>query len=203
MKVQANKHRRELQITVGDLILVKLQPYCQTLVAFRKNQKLGMHYFGPFEVLQETGTITCKLKLPPTAKIHPLFHISLLKKFIGQPSQQYLPLSLLTTALGPTIQPLRVVAFRNIMCNTQLIPQVLIQWNFLDEQTTTWEDVAEIRAQFPNFNLEDKVPFNWGSILTYGDELEKEGELVRPLGHMEEDPLLGGQRRNLRKNKKE
>jgi len=132
MKVQVDKWCRELQLTVGDLVLVKLHS-----VALRKNQKLGMRYFGPFEVLQQIGTIAYKFKLPPTTKIHHVFHISLLKKFIGQPSQQYLPLPLLSTELRPTVQPLRVVAFRNIMCNTQLIPQVLIQWNSLDEQTAT------------------------------------------------------------------
>jgi len=32
--------------------------------------------------------------------------------------------------------------------------------------------------------------------------LGKEGELVRPLGHVEKDPLVGGQRRSLRKKTK-
>lgn len=42
MKVQANKKRRDVTLEVGDLVLVKLQPYRQSSTALRKNQKLGM-----------------------------------------------------------------------------------------------------------------------------------------------------------------
>ncbi|MCI23208.1 hypothetical protein A2U01_0044386 [Trifolium medium] len=40
MKAQADKRRHELQLQVGDNVLVKLQPYRQQSVALRKNQKL-------------------------------------------------------------------------------------------------------------------------------------------------------------------
>ncbi|KAJ1433575.1 Retrotransposon gag domain [Sesbania bispinosa] len=48
MKLQADKKRREVQLDVGDLALVKLQPYRQHSVALRKNQKLGMRFFWSF-----------------------------------------------------------------------------------------------------------------------------------------------------------
>jgi len=35
--------------------------------------------------------------------------------------------------------------------------QVLIRWNEGGIDTPTWEDVATIKDQFPDFNLEDKV----------------------------------------------
>jgi len=72
---------------VGDLALVKLQPYMQHSIALRKNQKLGMHFFGPFEVVEREGQVAYKLKLPEVANIHPVFHISLLKKFKESQSQ--------------------------------------------------------------------------------------------------------------------
>nr|KYP52353.1 hypothetical protein KK1_025830 [Cajanus cajan] len=50
-------------------------------VAPRKSQKLSMQFFGPFEALQHIGFVAYKLKLPDIARIHPVFHISLLKKF--------------------------------------------------------------------------------------------------------------------------
>ena len=49
--------RRDLQFMVGDLVLVKLQPYKQHSVALRKHQKLGMRYFGPFLVIERIGTV--------------------------------------------------------------------------------------------------------------------------------------------------
>jgi len=35
--------------------------------------------------------------------------------------------------------------------------QVLIQWKDGGPETTTWEDIATIKYQFPDFNLENKV----------------------------------------------
>ena len=114
MKMQAYKKRRDFQLEVGDLALVKLQPYRQHFVALRKNQKLGMHFFGPFEVVERVGQVAYKLKLPEAACIHPIFHISLLKKFQGSLSQQYLPMPLTTTKFGPIIQPEPVLDTRII-----------------------------------------------------------------------------------------
>jgi len=52
MKHNVNKKRRDCKLEIGELTLVKLQPYRQHLVALRKNQKLGMKYFGLFEVIE-------------------------------------------------------------------------------------------------------------------------------------------------------
>ncbi|MCI28907.1 hypothetical protein A2U01_0050110, partial [Trifolium medium] len=94
MKKQADKHRVDVTLQVGELVLVKLQPYRQQSVALRKNQKLGMRYFGPFEIIARVGNVAYKLKLPDYAKIHPIFHVSQLKPFKGVPQDQYMPLPL-------------------------------------------------------------------------------------------------------------
>ena len=83
MKMQENKKRHDFQLEVGDLVLLKLQPYRQHSVSLRKNQKLGMHFFGPFEVVERVGQVAYKLELPEVAHIYPVFHISLLEKFQG------------------------------------------------------------------------------------------------------------------------
>jgi len=81
MKLQPDKKRRDIHLEVGDLALVKLQPYRQSFVALRKNQKLSLRYFGPFVVLEKIGKVAYRLLLPESAEIYPIFHISLLKKF--------------------------------------------------------------------------------------------------------------------------
>lgn len=50
MKHYADKHRRNEEFQVGELVLVKLQPYRQHSVALRKHQKIGLRYFGPFKI---------------------------------------------------------------------------------------------------------------------------------------------------------
>ena len=44
--------------------------------------KLAPRYFGPFEVLERVGPVAFKLALPPHVKVHDLFHVSLLKRYV-------------------------------------------------------------------------------------------------------------------------
>jgi transposase InsO family protein len=45
----------------------------------RPSKKLDVKRTGPFEILSEISPLTYKLKLPPSWKIHPVFHVSLLR----------------------------------------------------------------------------------------------------------------------------
>lgn len=98
MKFYADHHRSEVHFNVGDFVFVKLQPYRQHSVRLQRNQKLGMRYFGPFKVLSKIGTVAYLLDLPSHAKIHPIFHVSVLKACRGDLTAQHIPLPLTESA---------------------------------------------------------------------------------------------------------
>ena len=50
-KHQVDKNRTKKSYVVGQSVFVKLQPYIQTSLAHRRNQKLSFRYFGPFKIL--------------------------------------------------------------------------------------------------------------------------------------------------------
>ncbi|KAL9683738.1 hypothetical protein QQ045_021163 [Rhodiola kirilowii] len=80
MKKWADKKRRDIEFKEGDLVLVKLLP--QQFKAFRKVHKgLIRKYEGPFEVIKRISKVSYKLHLPPKLKIHPVFHVSMLKPY--------------------------------------------------------------------------------------------------------------------------
>jgi hypothetical protein len=57
MKLQADKSRSERCFAVGDLVFLKLQPYVQSSLTRRSNQKLNFKYFGHFAMLQRVGSV--------------------------------------------------------------------------------------------------------------------------------------------------
>lgn len=74
--------RTEKDFVVDDLVYHKLQPYIQSSVAPRSNQKLSFPYYGPFKVLARVGAIAYRLHLLDNCKIHPVVHISRLKHHV-------------------------------------------------------------------------------------------------------------------------
>ena len=94
MKQQENQDHNERIFDVGDWVFLQLQPYKQmSLKQAKKDNKLLPKYDGPYKVLQKIGTMAYKLELPASSRVHPVFHVSCLKKIIGDqiPVQTILP----------------------------------------------------------------------------------------------------------------
>jgi len=80
---QENRHHSDRTFNVDDWVWVRLQPYRQQSVERRPCQKLSPHYSGPYQISRRIGTVAYELKLPPSSRIHPVFHVSLLRLFRG------------------------------------------------------------------------------------------------------------------------
>lgn len=94
---------------MGDMVYLKLQPYVQSSLVKRANHKLVFKYFGLFPVEAKVGAVAYKLQLLASSNIHPVFHVSLLKKAIGSHLQVSSNLPLLSENLHMPEKILNVV----------------------------------------------------------------------------------------------
>ncbi|XP_071923203.1 uncharacterized protein [Coffea arabica] len=143
MKQIADARRSDKEFTVGDMVYVKLHPYKQHSLKSSSCQKLAPRYFGPFPVIERVGKVAYKLQLPGHARIHPTFHVSLLKKKIG--SQTVTPhlLAAINNQGQLLIEPVALLDRRIAKRGNQAATQVLVQWNAKDFNTG---DVREFQA---------------------------------------------------------
>ncbi|GJS23940.1 reverse transcriptase [Tanacetum coccineum] len=174
MTKQANKSRMEKQFQVGDLVYLRLRNYRQTSVQARENQKLSKRFFGPYRILEKIGQVAYRLQLPIASRVHPVFHVSLLKESYEQSVSNEFPSEWLTDAQSHEPQPECVLQRRNSGTDTEL----LIKWTDHDISEATWEKLQEITTRFPDF-------------IRHEDEsvLEQEGiDTSEPTTHVAQQP---------------
>jgi hypothetical protein len=132
MKRQADKFRSERQFAVGDFVYLKLQPYIQSSVSRRAYQKLAFKFFGPYRVLERIGNVAYRLELPPSASVHPVFHVSQLKLSVGNQTIS----STLPTDLVEFQVPLRILQ-RRWSSGPHPVEQVLVEWSHMPASLAT------------------------------------------------------------------
>ena len=85
-KSYADNHILGLEFEVGDHVLLKVSPTKST-IGFERNRKLNPRFVGLFEILERVATLAYKVSLPPKLfKIHNVFHVSALRKYVFYPS---------------------------------------------------------------------------------------------------------------------
>jgi hypothetical protein len=94
--------QRNLEFAEGDKVFLRMAPM-KGITRFGKKWKLNPCYIGPFEISERVGPVAYRLALPPgLANIHDVFHVSMLRKYIPDPSHviKYKPLQLVTRRFG-------------------------------------------------------------------------------------------------------
>lgn len=77
-KAYADNKRKDITFNIGDRVLLSTRNLNMKSGGVRK---LWPKYVGPFQVKSQIGKVAYELELPVNMKIHPVFHVSLLKSY--------------------------------------------------------------------------------------------------------------------------
>jgi rubrerythrin len=86
MKIQADKRRRDHSFKIGDMVMLSTK---NLKLPSTHSRKLSPKWIGPFKIIGQRHKDSFQISLPQDFKIHPVFHVNLLKPWINNDSQEF------------------------------------------------------------------------------------------------------------------
>ena len=149
--------RRNLEFTEGDKVFVRVAPM-KGVTRFGKKGKLNPRYIGPFVILERVGPVAYRLALPlELANIHDVFHVSMLRKYMSDPSHviRHELLQLQGDLVYKEV-PVKILDRKVQELRTKSIPLVKVLWRNHEIEEASWELEDEIRKKYPSLFDENK-----------------------------------------------
>ena len=164
-KKYTQNRRRPLEFKVDDKVFLKVSPM-RGIMRFGKKGKLSPRYVGPFEVIKRIGEVAYRLAIPlALSKMHDVFHVSMRKKYLHDPSHVLNYESLdVDPKLAYKERPVEILDRKDKVLHNKVVPQVKVLWrnqanrrvytrkvpgiilSFEDETSISWKD-----CYIPNF----------------------------------------------------
>ncbi|GKF68429.1 hypothetical protein Tco_0198108 [Tanacetum coccineum] len=147
-KSYADNRRKLLEFKVGDRVMLKVSPW-KGVIHFGKKGKLAPRYIGPFEILQRTGPVAYRLRLPEELSgVHDMFHVSNLKKFLADASL-HMPLDEIKVdkTLRFVEEPVEIMDREIKSLKRSRISLMKVCWNSKRGPEFTWESVDFMKSK--------------------------------------------------------
>ena len=145
-----DRRRKSLEFLIGDYVFLKVSPTTGVRRAL-KSRKLSPKFIGPFEVLERVGSVAYQIALPPKfSNLHPVFHVSQLRKYIHDPSHViHLDPIEVQDNLTYDVVPLKIIDWRNKQLRGKTISLVKVVWSSTDDGDATWESEEQMKEKYP------------------------------------------------------
>jgi Chromo (CHRromatin Organisation MOdifier) domain/Integrase core domain len=145
----ANQHRRHLTFQIGDKVLLSAHNINNPVDRQRPTRKFTPRYLGPYSISAIISTTAYKLDLPTTLRIHPVFHVSMLKLY--KESEEFLratpPPPTIVSGDSKEYEVETILDKRTLKGKTQY----LIKWIGYPLHDATWEPANHLK------NAKEKV----------------------------------------------
>ena len=110
---------------------------------------MSARYFGPYQIEDKIGAVAYKLALLIGSHIHPIFHVSQLKRKLGTSNIPSTQLPIYGTS--PALEPIAVLDRRMVQRGNKPATQVLVQWTNSFPEDSTWEFLFDLQQRYQNF----------------------------------------------------
>jgi hypothetical protein len=121
------------------LVFLRLQPYRQYSLKKRSAKKLKPQFYGPYRVVNRVGEVSYEIELPEGRNIHNVFHVSCLKKAIGQQVTTFTELPPLDQEVQLVLIPEEILDVKEKRLRSMVIREFLIMWKDFPVEDATWE----------------------------------------------------------------
>jgi hypothetical protein len=149
-KKYADIHRRPLEFQESDHVWLRVSPV-RGVHRFGVSGKLSPRYIGPFQILRRVGPVAYELALPPALdRVHPVFHVSQLRRYVRDPSHCIDHSSLhVQDDLTYQEEPMQILDRKEQRLRSKVIKLVLVKWGRHSDKEATWELEESIREKYP------------------------------------------------------
>jgi hypothetical protein len=114
--------------------------------------KLAARYCGPFEILYKIGPIAYMLYLPASMRVHNVFHVSLLKKYVLDPNHIIDWIMIWVENEGDfRVEPVHIMERKFKVLGNKSVGMVKVQWTCYGPEDTTWEHKERMWEEYPQF----------------------------------------------------
>ena len=127
---------------------------------FGKKGKLSPRYIGPYQITKRFGQVAYELDLPQElSMVHPVFHVSMLRKCIGDPSR-ITPIEDVHVTEDLTYEevPVAILDRQVKKLRNKEVASVKVLWRSQQAEEITWEAEDIMRSKYPYlFEAEEEV----------------------------------------------
>ena len=155
-KSYADIRRRGLEFSIGDWVFLKVSPM-KGVMRFGKKGKLSPRYIGPYKITKRVGQVAYELELPQElSMVHPVFHVSMLRKCIGDPSR-ITPIEDVQVTEDLTYEevPVAILDRQVKKLRNKEMASVKVLWRNNQVEEITWEPEEVMTSKYPHL-FEDK-----------------------------------------------
>ena len=128
--------------SVGDEVLLSTKNISLKGLGVRK---LLPKWVGPFKVSKQVGKVAYKLDLPSNMKIHPVFHVSLLKPYHPSGRTQPPPPAVWVDD-EPEYEVEHILSHRVVKRGRNRKYEYLIKWTGYGPEHNSWEPEVNLRG---------------------------------------------------------